>query len=226
MLGQLILAPGGRGRTVPGRLYGLSVLRGSADPSGFWGERRVRRAARALCRGGVRRVLTPRDFAWWPLLEKFGLRPVEPGYFVRAQSVPLALAVLERRGTPPDRATVALRGVRADRDMERTAAALCSRVRRLVIDAPRGGEELALWLCREFGVPVLPGGERGQIALSFQEGRPVPEETSLELWGARPALAGLTLSAPGLEEEDREDLPLLAALWEGGKLGPKDIKIT
>ena len=27
-------------------------------------------------------------------------------------------------------------------------------------------------------------------------------------------------------EEDREDLPLLAALWEGGKLGPEDIKIT
>ena len=44
--------------------------------------------------------------------------------------------------------------------------------------------------------------------------------------GARPRLAGLRLSAPGLKETDRERLPLLAALWEGGKLAPKDIKIT
>ena len=27
-------------------------------------------------------------------------------------------------------------------------------------------------------------------------------------------------------EEDQEDLALLAALWEGGRLAPEDIKIT
>lgn len=121
---------------------------------------------------------------------------------------------------------MALRGTRADRDMARTAAALCPLVRGLVIDAPQGGKELALWLRREFGVPVLPKGERGEVALSFQEGRPVPEEASLELWGPRPRLAGLRLSAPELEEADRENLPLLAALWEGGRLAPQAIKIT
>lgn len=224
MLGQLVSVSGGRGKAAPGRLYGLPVLRAAADPEGFWGERRLRRAVRSLRRGGVLRALAPPEFE--SVLADFGLRPVEPERFVRAQSVPLALTALERREVPPDRATVALRGARADRDLVRTAAALCPLVRRLVIDAPRGGEELALWLHREFGVPVLPGGERGQIALSFQEDRPVPEETSLELWGARPALAGLTLSAPGLEERDRENLPLLAALWEGGRLAPEDIKIT
>ena len=226
MLGQLVLEPGGWGRAAPGRLYGLSVLRAAADPEGFWGERRLRRAVRSLRRGGALRVLTPENFDRWPVLTALGLRPVEPERFVRAQAAPLALAALERRDVPPGRATVALRGGRADRDMARTAAALCPLVRRLVIDAPRGGEELALWLRREFGVPVLPGGERGEIALSFQEGRIVPEEASLELWGSRPRLAGLTLSAPGLEEGDREELPLLAALWEGGKLSPEDIKIT
>ena len=226
MLGQLIFTPGGRGKTAPGRLYGLNVLRSEVDRTGFWGERRLRRAGRGLRRRGVLRVLTAPDFDGWSLLTAAGLRPVEPEGFVRGQSVPLALAALERQGLAPDRATVALRGLRADRDMVRTAVQLCSRVRRLVIDAPRGGAELAERLRREFGVPVLPGGERGALALSFQAGCPAPEEEALELYGSRPGLAGLTLSAPGLEEEDREDLPLLAALWEGGRLARKDIKIT
>lgn len=226
MLGQLVCEAGGRGRPEPGRLYGLSVLRGTVDPSGFFGEGRLRRAVRGLRREGVLRVLAAPGFDRWPLLASFGLRPVDVSGFVRGQAVPLTLAALERQDIPPDRSTVALRGVRADRDMARAAAELCPRVRRLVIDAPRGGAELAEWLRREFGVPVLPGGERGTVALSFQAGRPAPEEFSLELYGPRPALAGLTLSVPRLAEIDREDLPLLAALWEGGKLAPKDIKIT
>lgn len=226
LLGQLILREKGRGRPEAGRLYGLSVLRAEVDRSGFWGERRLRRAGRDLRRGGALRVLTPRDFDRWPLLENFGLRPVDPAPFVRTQSAPLALAALERRGLPFARAAVALRGQRADRDMVRTAAELCPRVRSLVIDAPRGGQELAQWLRREFGVPILPPGEAGQVALHFQEGCARREEETLELYGARPALGGLILAAPGLEEPDREDLPLLTALWEGGRLGPKDIKIT
>ncbi len=54
----------------------------------------------------------------------------------------MALELRERRDVPPDRAVVALRGARADRDMARTAAALCQEVRSLVVDAPRGGEDL------------------------------------------------------------------------------------
>lgn len=226
MIGQLVTVPGGRGRAEPGRLYGLSVLRAEADPAGFWGERRLRRAGKGLRRGGVLRVLVPGDFDRWPALALFGLRPVEVDAFVRNQSATLALELLERRGLTPDRAVVALRGVRADRDMARTAAALCRRVRRLVVDAPRGGEELAVWLRREFGVPVLPPGEGCHAALRFHPDCPREEGAALELYGPRPRLAGLALSAPRLAEEDRENLPLLSALWEGGKLGPDDIKIT
>lgn len=226
MLGQLVLAPGGRGRPEPGRLYGLNVLRAEADPSGFWGERRVRRAGKGLRRGGVLRVLTSPDFDRWPALAALGLRPVEAEGFVRAQSAPLALELLERRGLAPDRAVVALRGLRADRDMARTAALLCGRVRRLVVDAPGGGEELAAWLRREFGLPILPPGEPGEISLRFHPDCPRREGEGLELYGPRPWLAGLTLSAPRLGEEDRESLPLLSALWEGGRLRPDDIKIT
>lgn len=226
LLGQLIITPGGRGKPAPGRLYGLNILRAEADLSGFWGERRLRRAGRALRRGGVLRVLAPPDFDRWPVLAALGLRPVEPLPFLQAQAVPLTLAALARQGLPPHRAAVALRGARADRLMARTAAQLCPLVRSLVVDAPRGGEELAAWLRREFGVPVLPAGERGQAAIHFQEGCPRREEAVLELWGPRPGLAGLTLSAPGLDGEDRTDLLLLTALWEAGKLHQKDIKIT
>lgn len=226
LIGQLVLAPGGRGGLEPGRLYGLSVLRGTADPSGFWGERRLCRAGRGLRRGGALRVLVPGDFERWPLLRRFGLRPVETEGFVRAQAAALTLKLLERRDVPPDRAVVALRGLRADRDMARTAAALCQRVRGLVVDAPKGGEELASWLRREFGVPILPPGEACHASLRFHPDGPRREGEALELYGPRPGLAGLTLSAPELEQGDREDLPLLSALWEGGKLGPDGIKIT
>ena len=224
MIGQLILASGGRGRAEAGKLYGLPVLRAEVDRAGFWGPRRLRRAGRELRRGGALRVLAPDSLL--PMLKGLGLCPVDRSSCVRAQSVPLALAALERRGLAPERAAVALRGLRADRDMARTAAQLCPRVRSLVIDAPRGGGELAQWLRREFGVPVLPPGERGQAALVFQEGVSPPEEGALELYGPQPNLGGRSRAAPGLEEEDRENLPLLAALWEGGRLSPKDIKIT
>lgn len=225
MVGQLVITPRGRGKTEECRLYGLPVLRSEADQSGFWGERRLRGAGRRLRLGGVLRVLTPPDFDRWPILERFGLRPVNPEQFVRAQSVPLALRLLERQGVAPDRAAVALRGARADRDMARAAAQLCPLVRNLIVDAPRGGMELAQWLRREFGVPILPPGEAGQAELHFQAGCP-QRETALELYGPRPRLAGLKLTAPGLAEEDRENLPLLTVLWEGGRLDQSGIKIT
>ena len=68
MLGQLTLCPGGGGGAEAGSLYGLSVLRARADPEGFWGERRLRRAGRSLRRGGALRVLVPGEFGRWPLL--------------------------------------------------------------------------------------------------------------------------------------------------------------
>lgn len=224
MLGQLILTPRGRGKPEAVNLYGLTVLRAEVDRSGFWGERRLRRAGRALRRNGILRVLAPEGLL--PLLEELGLRRVDPEPFIRAQAAPLVLTALERRGLAPDRAAVALRGLRVDRDFLRTAEALCPKVRSLIIDAPYGGRELAQMLRWEYGVPILPEGERGQAALIFQADCSRREEVSLELFGPRPRLAGLTLTVPGLEEGDRENLPLLSALWEGGRLRPEDIKIT
>lgn len=228
MLGQLVF-DGGRGGPQRALLYGLPVLRCQADPEGFWGERRLKRAGRSLCAGGAVRALVPAGFDRWPLLLKLGLRPVDPGAFLRAQAAPLAASLLERQGLAPDRATVALRGRRADGEMLRAALALCPRVRRLTISAPQGGEELAAWLRREYGLPVLPADAPAQAALLLQPGTE-PEDANpcpaLTLFGPEPDLAGLRLSAPDLAPTDREDLPLLSALWEGGRLGPEQLKIT
>ena len=228
MLGQLVF-DGGRGGPRRALLYGLPVLRCQADPEGFWGERRLKRAGRSLCAGGAVRALVPAGFDRWPLLLKLGLRPVDPGAFLRAQAAPLAASLLERQGLAPDRATVALRGRLADGEMLRAALALCPRVRRLTISAPQGGEELAAWLRREYGLPILPADAPAQAALLLQPGTE-PEDANpcpaLTLFGPEPDLAGLRLSAPDLAPTDREDLPLLSALWEGGRLGPEQLKIT
>lgn len=228
MLGQLVF-DGGRGGPQRALLYGLPVLRCQADPEGFWGERRLKRAGRSLCAGGAVRALVPAGFDRWPLLLKLGLRPVDPGAFLRAQAAPLAATLLEHQGLSPDRATVALRGRRADGEMLRAALALCPRVRRLTISAPQGGEELAAWLRREYGLPILPADAPAQAALLLQPGTE-PEDANpcpaLTLFGPEPDLAGLRLSAPDLAPTDREDLPLLSALWEGGRLGPEQLKIT
>ena len=228
MLGQLVF-DGGRGGPQRALLYGLPVLRCQADPEGFWGERRLKRAGRSLCAGGAVRALVPAGFDRWPLLLKLGLRPVDPGAFLRAQAAPLAASLLERQGLAPDRATVALRGRRADGEMLRAALALCPRVRRLTISAPQGGAELAAWLRREYGLPILPADAPAQAALLLQPGTE-PEDANpcpaLTLFGPEPDLAGLRLSAPDLAPTDREDLPLLSALWEGGRLGPEQLTIT
>ena len=226
MLGRLEFEAGGWGGARRESLYGMEVLSARADPAGWLGELRLRRAGRGLRRGGAQRTLVPPEFEGWPLLESCGLRPVDPGGLVRAQCLPLTVAALERRGTPPGRATVRLAGVRADRDMALAAARLCRAVRYLVISAPRGGEELARWLRREFGVPVLPPEEGAHLSLRFHPGAAGEGQPALELFGLRPRLDGLRLSAPALAEGDREDLPLLAALWEGGRLRESGLKIT
>lgn len=226
LFGQLKFDHRGRGRVEQGELYGLPVLRSRTDPEGWWGEHRLRKAGRSLWQRGVLRTLVPSSFDRWDLLEEYGLIPVDPGAFLRAQSLPLTLGALEQEGVAPDRATVALRGLRADREMARAAISLCPKVRHLIISAPKGGQELAAWLRWEFGVPILPQEERAEVALRFHPSGSWDTERTLELYGSCPNLGGLTLTAPALDEEDRADLPLLSALWEGGRLQTEGLKIT
>ena len=224
MFGQLVFCPEGRGQVERRELYGLTVLQTQVRPGGFWEAGRLGRSGRRLARAGVRRVLVPRGFAQWPLLERWGLREVDPVPLLRFCAPQVVLAALRRRGIAPETATVALRGRRVDRDMARCAGLLCPQVRQVAVNAPQGGEALSLWLRREYGLPVQPDGEGVSLAVYFD-----PEgagEEDLLLWGARPRLGEVAVRGRGLAPEDRENLSLLAALWETGKLGSDGLEFT
>ena len=223
MLGQLTLERGRWGGAVEGDLYGLRVLRVPTDPEGWLGNVRLKRAGQSLGRGGVRRALVPAGYEAW--LKEQGLSAVDALPLIRAQGAPLALELLRRRSGPAGD-VVALRGERADRDMERAALRLSAQVRRLVIAAPRGGAELAARLRWELGIPILPPQSEAGVAVCFAPEEVVPARAVLALYGPSPDLAGLAVTAPDLKAGDRTDLSLLAALWEGGKLAERDLKIT
>lgn len=226
LLGAITYDSGGTGRPRRTERYGLSLLEVPLR-SGGWRERgRVRAAARQLRRQGIVRVLAPTEFPHWELLEARGLRQVDPLPFLRFYAGELALAALLREGVAPQRGTVALRGRRVDRDMVRAAEFLCPRVRELAVSARQGGEELSAWLRREYGMPVHPDGEGIIAAVRFDETAPGGGGRELSLYGGALQLAGVCPRAADLEEGDREDLPLLAALWETGRLEAFGLEFT
>ena len=61
----------------PERVLDMPILRVEIPEP--WRPRRLRRAARALRKRGVKRVLVPVGFAEWDTLESTGLGPVETG---------------------------------------------------------------------------------------------------------------------------------------------------
>ena len=224
MFGRLVFGEEGRGQAERRELYGLPVLQVQVRPGGWLEKRRLGGGAKRLARAGIRRVLVPQDFAQWPILERWDLRPVDPVPFFRFYAPRIILAALKRQGIAPNMATVALRGQRVDRDMARCAQQLCPLVRQVAVSAPQGGEELSRWLRREYGLPVQPDGAQVSLAVYF-DGEEAGERDLL-LWGPDPCLAGVTPRAEGLEQGDREDAALLTALWETGKLGPDRVEFT
>ena len=226
-MGEVRYSPKGDGRPRRGERYGLPVLEAEVSAANGWRARRtLRSAARRLVRMGVRRALAPPDFLGWEVLERAGLRPVDPLPFLRFHAGELALAALGRAGVPPSCGTVALRGRWADRDFLRAAEFLCPRVRGLVLSAGESGDELAAWLRRTYGVPVYPDGAEVSVAVRFDGTAQAGGGRVLSLYGDTPELAGVRLCANRLEEGDREDLPLLAALWETGKLARLGLEFT
>lgn len=225
MLGRLEFVPGARGRGAIEDLYGLRVLRVSTDPEGRLGGYRLSRAGAVLRRGRAVRILLPEEFSRWEMMKRFGLCPVDPTPFLHFCAPELAVEGLRRRDMDPGGATVALSGSRVDGAMARAAMRLCPRVRRLVIRAA-GGEGLALRLWEEYGVPVLPPEEPAHLGLTFQPGGWGRGEDRLTLYGRKPNLCGGSVTLPTLRKEDRADISLLCALWEGGRLDAEGLKFT
>ena len=184
------------------------------------------RGARALARAGVRRVLTAPEFPCWETLIQAGLRPVESEAFCQALAAPLALAALEWQGRPPTLACVRLSGRRVSAPLARAAEVLCPRVGRLAVDAGEEGRELAAWLRAEFGAAIQPPEAGGaDVTLCFGPD-PAPGRTVFRLCGPRPDLAGFLPAPAGSSLPDGLDrIPLLALLWETGRLPWERVRI-
>lgn len=224
MYGYLTLCPQRRRTQLEnGELCGLPVLRaevGAPDTlNGKRLERRIYRAAARLWEHGVSHVLTTTGFSWWTTVRRAGLAPVETETMCRAAAAPLALAALEVRGWEAERAVVALAGRRVSPAMMRAAEMLARRVCRLVVEVPDGGTALAEYLHEEYGLPVLlPGTVRPAITVAFDASW-TGRGAALKLWGEKPDLLGTEIWVPGLAlPEGCEPLPLLAALWECGRI--------
>lgn len=202
------------------QMLGLRVLRVSIPSGGRWEKHRLRRAARLLARQRVRRVLAPREFDGWQELERWGLYPVDPTPLYRAMADRLALADLGRRGVENRQACVVLRGDYVDADLERAARLLCPQVRALIIQVDWGGERLARELYWTFGA-ALQTQRHPDTVVRFS-GKGQPGELVL---CAQPELLGLGLEAEGLAlPEELEPMPLLAALWQSGRLSLEELR--
>lgn len=221
LLGRLWASDGGRGKVQRGEVLGLPILECRVDLDGRWGKRRAEKALRRLAKRGAGQVLLPREFPWPELPARFGLTAVEPTPLIRAMAAPLALAALDRGGVERDRACVALAGRPGTGEMARAAHQLCGQVRRLAL--PPG--ELADGLRREYGIPILPPDSPAHAALLFQREGRADAPCVLRLWAGEEGLDGLTIQCPILPEGQGEDIFLLSALYQTGKVGRQDLKV-
>lgn len=222
MLGLLQYSPGRSISMERTQLLGLPVLRVSLVSGGYWEKHRLSRAARLLKRQGVHTVLMPKDFDRWDIFARQGLTGVNVLPLYRAMADKLVLAELKRRGVEPQKACVILRGEQVDADLARTARALCPRVRSVAIQTQWGAQHLSRELYWEFGA-VAATGERGDVTVCFGGER---QEGELGLC-TQPELLGLELQADGLTvPEELEWEPVLAALWQAGRLKAEQLYVT
>lgn len=214
---------GGRAVLTRATLCGLPVLRAEVPaPDGLGQrrlERRIVRAAARLWAAGVSRVLTREDFPCPDALSRAGLAAMETESLCQAAAVPLTLTALSVRGWEPSRAVVALAAEEISLPLARAAEALALHVCRIVVEVEAGGEGLANYLHEEYGLPVLPPKVvRPALTVAF-DGSWQGQGPALRLYGPKPDLMGVELWSPGVTlPEDCAPLPLLAALWESGRL--------
>ena len=152
---------------------------------------------------------------------------METGEFCRAMAPAVALAALTGAHIRPEGATVVLRGERVTRAMRMSALKLCPEVKNLLIAAPVGGAGLQAELRREYGVPALEDapGRAPDLAIHFAPSAGGSARI-VDLSGNSPRMDHFSFA---LREqalpEDCEGLPLLAALWETGRLDPAEITV-
>ena len=228
MVGQLVYRAGERGRPAAEviQLYGLPIMRISLSPEGFWAERRLKQAGRLFSRRGSRRVLVPDGFEQWNILQRYGIGPVEPLPFLKAHASNLIIAGMERRGMRKEKSSVALRGTEGEGEMALAAEKLCPVVKDVCISVYRGGNELRNRLRMEYGIAVRPDSDCIDAAVRFHSETPDGGGIVLNLFSENLELNGISVTANGVEAKETQELPLLAALWENGRIDSSDLEFT
>lgn len=212
MLGQIRWQEGRKLTLEQERLLDLPLLTLSLPERARTKERVLQKGVRLLAGQRVSRVLAPPDCEIWPLLNRYGLRPVDTRALRCALAGAWAETALKKRGVRPEQAVLTLSGTRESPDMVYVARVLCPRVRNLVIDVPGQGS-LAARLRREYGMPVLPARcARADLTLPFRSG---------------PVLSGAVFSlrdGRALPAEC-EALSVLSVLWENNRIKTEDIVV-
>ncbi len=223
MLGQIVW----RERDTPLErvdIEGMPVLRGGISRGKFW-RFRLGRLLRKFRRQGVRRLLVPDDFEGWDTVRKAGLSPVDEIPFLRSIGAELLLILMKKRGFAPDISTVSLRGSRVDRAMTEAAERLVPQVRDISISAPRGGEALQQYLRGEWGMAVRPDGGGAVGVIRFDQSGDRGGDVVISLFSGGVELGGIAPNKGNFPHfYETEPLPLLAALWESGKIGGEKLE--
>lgn len=180
-------------------------------------DRRIRMLERAFRRMEIGRVIVPDDFPYRDRLEL--IRPLEAMPLYRAVADLLVLDILDRKGISPGRARAALAGPRLCPELCEAAERLCTVVRELRIDVPgEEGENFTRYLQHEFGIPVIPRMVTVDAAIAFGEtGYP----SDLRLWGKQE----IRLSAEGVRLPTEIEQPVLALLWEQGRVKREELRV-
>ena len=216
------------------RFWCAEVLRGPKTPEAVL-RRRVAAAGKRLRKQGVTRVVLPEEFAYGPQLEKWDLHPVSTLGLRRAIAADWVRWFVAEQGTPAAGARVAVSAEQLTGEVVRTVTELSLRHRYVLLDLPRGGEDLCRQLRREYGVSLLLGPSKEQLegaeALVLFDPRTDlvrKDPAVLTLYDETQALPPISLP-PAAEEalpQGADRGQLLAALREAGVLRPGQVTVA
>lgn len=185
-------------------------------------KRQIKKIERIFLKNGVRRIMLPDNF---PYTERFSSwKKIDPLPFYRSIADLLVLASLKNKNVDFEKAVVSLCAPRLCPELRQTAERLCPAVRGLAIDVPEEGERYAVWLHRQYGIPIRAAGW-ADVTVLFGPGTP-GENTLISLYEENVSLAGLKVTAPELNLPEECQDQLLAALWECGSLERKSLKVA
>lgn len=191
-------------------------------------KRRIRTAVKQLRKLGVSSLVLPENFSFSTSVEELGIQTVSTVPLQQMLAADWAGAALWQREIFGACVRIAVAADELSGEVVRTVTELCLRYRYVLLDVPEGGERLAVYLRREYGValqlhPTQEQADGAEAAVLFAPRQKWKQENPvcLRLYQER-SLPGLILP-PALSEQ----LPagvnrgmLLAALQRAGALKP------